>query len=334
MFNRILILVLLFWILLPLQTATASSPQNPLLTSDSVYLSKQGIHKFNRGNLELEWLSLIGVRTFEPVIKDGFIFVGSTEGLYALHAATGKIAWHVESEKTIFSPAIDKQIFAGSLHGELYSINPDDGKINWRQQLSGWIYSPVVLADLDQLWSGGESHEAFLFDIKTGVILNRVELEQEAIYSPQRLDQARIVFNLFSGNSVIINVHTEAPVSRLDGSSQPRHLSFDRNTIYRTNRDGSLIAFDKLSNEIIWNRNIVAHDLSMHPVTDGYMLLTDLDHMMVLLNLESNEVVFKIKIDGAWFSPIQIDENHIVYFQSESTQPNQIRAVRFDAWDT
>ena len=328
------IIVLLLWFFLPLQTVNASSPQNPLLTSDSVYLSKQGIHKFNRDNLEVEWSSLKGVRTFEPVISKDFLLVGSTQGLYALHRATGEIVWHIEPEKTIFSPAIDTQIFAGSLHGELYAINPKDGKINWRQQLSGWIYSPVVLADLDQLWSGGQSHEAFLFDIKTGAIIKRVGLEQEAIFSPQRLDQERIVFNLFSGNSVVINVHTAMPVATLDGPSQPRHLSVDRKTIYRTNRDGSLIAFDKISLEALWHQNIVAHDLSMHPVSDGYMLLSDLDHTMVLLNLESHEVVFKINVDGAWFSPIQIDDNHIVYFQNETMQPNQIRAVKFDTRDT
>ncbi len=332
--NRLLIFVLLLWFILPLQTATASSPKNPLLTPDSVYLSKQGIHKFNRSNLEIEWSSLKGVRTFEPVMGKDFIYVGSTQGLYALHATTGEIAWNIEPEKTIFSPAIDTQIFAGSLHGELYAIHPEDGKINWRQQLEGWIYSPVVLADLDQLWSGGQSHEAFLFDIETGAILKRVGLEQEAIFSPQRLDQEHIVFNLFSGNSVVINVCTALPVALLDGPPQPRHLSFDHNTIYRTNSDGSLVAFDKVSHQTIWNQNLVAHDLTMHPVTDGYMLLTDLDHTMVLFNLESHEVVFKIEIDGAWFSPIQIDDNHIVYFQNVGMQPNQIRAVKLDTRDT
>lgn len=332
--NRLLILVLLFSILLPLQAATASSPQNPLLTPDSVYLSKQGIHKFNRSSLAVEWSSLNGVQTFEPVLGKKLIFVGSSQGLYALHTKTGEIAWHIEASKTIFSPAINEQVFAGSIHGELYAINPKDGSINWRHQMTGWIYSPAVLADLGQLWSGGQSHEAILFDLKTGAILKRVGLEQEAIFSPQRLDKAHIVFNLFSGKSVVINVHTAMSVAMLDGSSQPRHLSFDRNTIYRTNRDGSLIAFDKVSHKTIWSQNIVAHDLSMHPVSEGYMLLTDLDHTMVMLDLESHEQVFRKEIDGTWFSPVQIDDNHIVYFQTESMRPDQIRAVKLDARNT
>jgi len=263
-----------------------------------------------------------------------FIFVGSTQGLYALHGATGEIAWRIEHDKTIFSPSIDKQIFAGSLHGELYAINPKNGKVNWRQQLTGWIYSPVVLADLDQLWSGGESHEAFLFDMKTGAITKRIGLEQEAIFSPQRVDQSHIIFNLFSGRSVVIDVLTWIPVALLDGPPQPRYLSFDRDTIYRANSDGSLVAFDKVSHKAIWNQSLVAHDLTMHPVTDGYMLLTDLEQTMVLLNLKTQHVVFKMEIDGDWFSPIQIDESHIVYFQNESLQPNQIRAVKFDTHDT
>jgi len=334
MCKRYFIFIVLYWFLLPVNLANASHSQNPLLTTDSVFLSKQGIHKFNRNNLEVEWTSLVGIQTFEPVISNDLILVGSTQGLYALHGATGEIAWHIEPEKTIFSPSVDSQIFAGSLHGELYAINPKDGKINWRQQLTGWIYSPVVLADLDQLWSGGQSHEAFLLDIKTGEIMNRVGLEQEAIFSPQRLDQSHIVINLFSGNSIVINVQTAMPVALLDGPPQPRYLSFDHNTIYRANSDGSLVAFDKFSHETIWNQHLVSHDLTMHPVTDGYMLLTDLEQTMVLFNLESHEVVFTKKIDGAWFSPIQIDDNHIVYFEKEGIQPNQIRAVKFDTRGT
>lgn len=331
--HRFLIPVLLLCSLLAQQANVAASPQNPLLTSDSIYLSKQGLHKFDRVSLKPVWSSLQGVQTYEPVMGAELLYVGSTEGLFALDADDGNVIWHIETEQTIFSPTISEQIFAGSLHGELYSINADSGSINWRTQFDGWVYSPVILSRLEQLWTGGQTHQALRLDMRDGSLLNRIKLDQEVIFSPQQLDDENIIFNLFSGNSVIINAPSATMVGQLSGDSQPKHLSVEEDIIYRTNRDGSLIAFDKASHKTIWHQTIVASDLSMHPVSRGYMLLSDLDRTMVLIKLQSQQEVFRIKIDGPWFSPIQFDENYIVYFLKENMQPNQIRAVKFYARD-
>ena len=265
---------------------------------------------------------------------NNLIFAGSTQGLYALHPETGKVVWHIEALKTVFSPTVGKQIYAGSIHGELYAIDGTNGDISWRQQFDGWIYSPVILPELDQIWTGGQAHEAVSLDSREGNVLKRISLEQESTFSPQRLDSDHIVFNLFSGNSVVINAYTALPVAKLDGLSQPMHLSCSDNTIYRSNRDGSLIAFDKNSLKTVWQENIVDHNLSMHPVNNGYMLLSDLDNTIVLLDLERHVEVFRKTINGLWFSPIQIDNNHIVYFEREDIHPNLIRAVKFNARDT
>ncbi len=329
-----LVYILILGSLLHSHAANASNPQNPLLTTNSVFLSKQGIYKFNRHSLEPIWTSLQGVQTYEPVMGAGLLFVGSTEGLFALSPDSGEVVWHIEPEQTIFSPVVADQIFAGSLHGELYSINTNDGAIKWRRQFEGWVYSPVVLPRLRQLWTGGQAHQASLLDSSNGDLLKRVELDQEIVFSPQKLDEENIIFNLFSGDSVIIDTRSSTMVGRLEGESQPRHISINKNIIYRTNRDGSLIAFDKISHKTIWHHNLVASDLSMHPVNQGYMLLSDLDRIMVLINLQSQDEIFRTRIDGAWFSPVQIDENHIVYFRNENMQPNQIRAVKLDARDT
>ncbi len=224
------IFVLLLLLMSQFQPATASSPQNPLLTSDGVILSSQGIHKFDRATLELVWSSLPDVHTFDPVIGDGLIFVGSTQGLYALSPDDGSIVWHIESLQTIFSPATTNTfdaLFAGSLHGEIYAISPSDGTINWRQQLNGWVYSPVVLTDLEQLWIGGQAHEAVALGIKNGEVLNRLSLDQESIFSPDLLDQQQLVYNLFNGTCVVINASTATVVGQLKGASQSRHLIYN-----------------------------------------------------------------------------------------------------------
>ena len=86
--------------------------------------------------------------TFEPVMGKHLLYVGSTQGLYALDPDTGQQVWRIEASRTLCSPTVAQQIYAGSLHGVLYSIKPANGNINWRQQFSGWIYSPVVQPEI------------------------------------------------------------------------------------------------------------------------------------------------------------------------------------------
>ncbi len=96
MLSRYLLFLIFLCLVSPIQPALASNPQTPLLTEKSVYLSSQGIHKFNRDSLQQEWSSLAGIETFEPVMGKNFIFTGSTQGLYALNPDTGEIVWHIE----------------------------------------------------------------------------------------------------------------------------------------------------------------------------------------------------------------------------------------------
>ncbi len=334
MSNRFSFIVSILWLVFSIQPVSASNPQNPLLTDESLYLSNQGIHKFNRESLKPEWSSLVGVSTFEPVMGKKLIFAGSSQGLYALDPESGEVIWHIEKLQTVFSPTVGDHVYAGSVHGELYAIDAANGNIRWRRQFDGWIYSPVIFSELNQLWTGGQAHEAILLESHDGNVLKRIMLEQESIFSPQQMDSEHIIFNLFSGNSLVINAYSSSPVAKLHGPSQPMHLSLNKDTIYRSNRDGSLIAFDKNGLKTIWQKTIVEHDLSMHPVKSGYMLLSDLDHTIVLLDLDHQVEVFRKKIEGAWFSPAQVNDNHIVYFVKGNTQPNQIRAVKFDARDT
>lgn len=275
MLKSVSIFVLLLSLISQFQSAIAASPQNPLLTSDAIILSSQGVHNFDRATLELVWFSLPGVQTFEPIIGDSLIFVGSTQGLYALNPENGLIVWHIENLHTIFSPAATNALdalFVGSLHGEIYAINPSDGAIKWRQQLSGWVYSPVVLTDLGQLWTGGQAHEAIALDIKNGAVLNRLSLDQESIFSPQLRDPQQLVYNLFNGTSIVVNASTTTIVGQLEGDSHLRHNTFD---------------------------------------------------------LNNNEKKFMHIFEAGWFSPIQIDDNQIVYFLKDYKQPNKIRAVKF-----
>ena len=321
-------LLLILFAAMPLQTVFAAMPQNPLITDDALYVSHNGIYKFNRVTLKQEWSALQGQQTFEPVVANNLLYVGSPQGLYALDPDTGQQVWRIEQTRTIFSPSFAGQLYAGSLHGDLYSIDPASGKINWRQQFSGWIYSPLVLPDLDLLWTGGQAHQAFAMSTKDGRRLHTVMLDQESIFSPVDLHNQQIAFNLFNGKTAIIDTVTAEIDGWLNGSTQPKNLSFDDRFIYRSGRDGILTAFDRNSYRLEWQKTIVGQDLTIHPTPSSNILMSDLDTILVLFDPVKRTEVWRKQVSGNWFSPIQIDAEHTIYFHSTNLQPNELTAVK------
>lgn len=313
------------------QAALAAMPQNPLVFNNALFVSHNGIHKFNQTTLKQEWSALQGLQTFEPVMGNKLLYVGSPQGLYALDPDTGQQVWRIEEDQTIFSPNVAQQVYAGSQHGVLYSIDPANGKINWRQKFSGWVYSPVVLPDQNQLWTGGQAHQAISLSTENGHLLHTIALNQESVFSPINLHNQQIAFNLFNGKTAIINTATAQIDGWLNGSTQPKNLVFDDKLIYRSSRDGILTAFDRNSYRQKWRKPLVAMDLTMHPSSASRILMSDLDQTIVSFNAFNNTEGWRTSISGNWFSPIQIDAESIIYFHSSYLQPNKLSAVKISA---
>ena len=331
-FKRALLLALFPFLLM--QAAAAATAQNPLLVDNDLYVSYNGIHKFNQSTLEQQWSSLQGIQTFEPVMGERLLYVGSPQGLYALNPDNGEIAWRIEETRTIFSPVVAEHLYAGSLHGALYSINPGSGVINWRTKFEGWIYSPAILTDQDLLWTGGQAHQAFAVAIEDGRRLHAVAIAQESIFSPQDIGRQQVAFNLFNGSTAIINTATASIDGYLDGATQPKNLDFDEKLIYRSGRDGGLTAFDRSSYQQEWQKSLVAQELTMHPGNEDFLLMSDLDKTLILFNRQKGIEIWRDQLTGTWFSPIQIDEKSIIYFHPSILQPNEISAVKIVAQPT
>jgi outer membrane protein assembly factor BamB len=321
----------LILVLLATQTAFAATPQNPLLVDHELYVSHNGVHKFNRDTLEPVWSSITGVQTFELVMGDTLLYVGSPQGLYAINPDNGEIAWHIEDTRSIFSPVVAEQLYAGSLHGTLYSINPVNGSIIWRQLFDGWIYSPAVLPEQGQLWTGGQAHMAYAVAIDDGHKLHGLALGQESIFSPSSIGRHQVAFNLFNGDTTIINAKTAGIEVILDGVTQPKDLSFDDKLIYRSTHSGDLAAFDRDSYQLRWQKSMVSAELTIHPGINEYLLLSDLDKTLILVNRHTAAEVWRGQLNGSWFLPIQVDQNAIIYFKPINLQPNVISAVKIDA---
>ena len=315
------------YLLLATSLAQAAYPQNPLLLNDSIYVSQQGIYKFDRNLSEPIWSSLAGIETFEPVIHQDLLLVGSTQGLYALNLDTGRVTWHIEKQHTLFTPTISAKAYAGSLHGELYAIDPQNGSIDWRRQFTGWIYSPVVSEETNLLWTGGQEHQVYAIDIRDGNLQQQIATTQESVFSAVDLGARQVAFNLFDGSTLVVMSDNGQATAILDGDSQPNGIYAYRDTIYRSHRDGSLSAFAAQDQALKWRRSLVPQDLFIHPSQPGYLLLSDRDRTLLLLNLEQSNDPCSIHPQGQWLLPLQLDTENIIYFQ-KSMQPLGLTLVQ------
>jgi len=319
--HRLIALILMATCLLPaMQSARAGYPSNPVLIEDSIYVSQQGIYRFDRNQPEPLWSSLQGVETFEPVIHEALLLVGSTQGLYALELETGHIAWHIEKQHTLFTPGISTWAFAGSLHGTLYAIDPERGDIIWRSQFPGWIYSPVINEATTLLWTGGQEHRIYAVSAADGSLKHDIATTQELVFSPVDLGNNQIAVNLFDGNTLVIAAPGAAVTAVLEGDSQPINLQHYANRIYRSHRDGTLSIFDRKKLEFSSRKSFVTRDLSMHPSQPGYLLLSDRDRNLILLDLVQDTVICHLQPEGQWVTPLQIDAGEMLFF-SKSMQP-------------
>ena len=323
-------LLLTSFLLITIRPVQAATPQNPLLTGDSIYVSQQGIYRFDRNQREPLWSSLAGVETFEPVLYQDLLLVGSTQGLYALNLATGSVAWHIEKKHTLFTPSIAEMAYAGSVHGELYSIDPRDGKINWRRQFTGWIYSPAVNEKSNQLWTGGQAHQVYGIDINNGSLQHQLATTQESVFSAVDLDGDQTGFNLFDGSTVVVESSNGKVAATLAGDSQPNAIYAYAGTIYRSHLDGSLMAFDAQNHALKWRRSMAPRNLVMHPSRPGYLLLSDQDRTLLLLNLGQPDSPCSVEPESQWMLPLQIDNENIIYFQ-KSMQPLGLTLVQIRA---
>jgi len=328
-FSLILILIISTFYFLPV--SLAATPQNPLVYDDSLYVSNNGVYKFNQATLKRQWVALQGLQTFEPVMGKNLLYVGSPQGLYALDPDTGRQVWRIEAMHTLFTPSIGGQLYAGSLHGVLYAIDPASGDINWQQNFEGWIYSPVVLPDKNQLWTGGQAHLAIAVSSEDGRRIHTVSLDQELIFSPIDLQNQQVAFNLFNGKTAIINTISAEIEGWLEGSTQPINLSYDEDYLYRTDRDGKLTAFDRINYQRQWQATIARDNLTIHPGYGDHILMSDTDRVLVLFDPIKRIEARQETRSGNWFLPVHTDKDSIIYFYKNILQPNALSAVKINA---
>ncbi len=307
----------------------AAYPQNPLALDGAIYVSHEGVYRFDDAQSSPRWRALVGIETFAPVAHGELLLVGSSRGLYALERASGAVRWHVEPSRTLFSPAVGREAYAGSLHGELYALRLADGAIRWRRQFDGWIYSPAIGVDGESLWSGGQMHALVGVAASDGHERRRVGTRAEAVFSPLDLGDGRAAFNLFDGSTRVIDMTGGAILAEIPGDAQASGLERDGDLFFRVDRAGRVDIIDVASLAPRRQLELGSRDLALHPSRDGSLLLSDIDRNLWLLDARAGAVACRLQPAGRWLKPLQHDDNAITYFEKGWNPPGLTQVVHF-----
>ena len=309
--------------------AQAAYPQNPLVLDGAIYVSHEGAYRFDDGQAEPRWQALAGIETYAPVAHGELLLIGSTRGLYALERASGAIRWRIEPTRTLFSPAVGRDAYAGSLHGELYAIRIADGTIRWRREFDGWIYSPAISRDGARLWSGGQMHALTGLAADDGRPLARIETRAESVFSPLDLGDDRAAFNLFDGSTRFLDMTTGTPLAEIPGSAQPSGLRRVGGSIFRVDRAGGVLSIDATSLAPRWQLDLATRDLALHPSRAGNLLVSDIDRNLYLVPTAARAAPCRLETTQRWLKAWQLADDAIGYFEKRWNPPGLTPVVHF-----
>lgn len=142
------------------------------------------------------WSVLGGGDTNDPVVANGAVYIGGTDGkLYAFNARTGNPIWSsdpIGESNGIFSdPAVTSTtVYVGSSDGDLYALDVSTGKTLWIFQTGGPIdSSPTVLNNTvyfgssdKNLYAVNASSGAFIWNYPSGGAVGTPAVTSTAIY--------------------------------------------------------------------------------------------------------------------------------------------------------
>ena len=115
-----------------------------------------------------------------PVVKNGIIYFGSTDGYFYAIDFEGKLKWKFNSENAIEAPAIivDKSIIFGNMDGWFFSLNCETGKLNWKYETENQIVGSASWEKIKgQLVAAVGSYDYYLHgvDLRSGANLWKYE---------------------------------------------------------------------------------------------------------------------------------------------------------------
>ena len=312
--RKILCLILLSMLIMPAFAADWSMFKNDVshsgYTNDAV-----------NPPLTLKWTKNLGFETdSSPVIVNDVLFIGSTYGVFALDAKTGKEIWRFQTESFVSSvPAVSNGvIYIDDENKKFYAIDAKDGTLKWKNDtaLAGYTASAAVVGNL--VYAIPKDGTFYAFDTSNGEVVWSKLVGKVAESSPA-IGEGIIAFGTDGGAIVTLDAITGiqkwsyyAGVS--DILSSPVIAD---GAIFIGSNDGSVYAITADKGTLKWKFSTSDNVESSPSVKNGVVYFGSQDSNFFAVDEETGELKWKFPYSGPVLSGPAIS-NDVVYFGTKN----------------
>jgi outer membrane protein assembly factor BamB len=301
-------------------------PDNPYVDRSDIYISFDGVHAYGRDNFKKQWAVLPGEHTFAPVAHQNVLLVGSSRGLYALRTLDGSVLWNVESDNEVFTPIIVNGIaYAGSRNGTLYAFNVSNGHEQWRTTFPGWVYSPAYLDDT--LITGGQDATLWGLDPLDGEQRWSRELPGELVFRAVPGAPRTVLATTFAADLIAIDASSGMQQWRRQTPTANMTPCVSANRIFLTGLDAAIRGLDLDTGTIDWETQLRGRLTSLRLVGDGYVLVSNDEGEVFLLNGENGMMVGEARFAGEAVGAPFVRHGSIFQFFQNSGQLSIVAAT-------
>ena len=221
--------------------------------------------------LNLRWkFKTSGPIYANPIIVDGTLYVGSTDGkLYALDAKRWGVKWTFQSGDAIRYPAAvwNNQVYFSARDNRVYALNAKTGELIWKFKSETWMDSPPVISN-GQVYIGAFTRTIHVINATTG--------EAEGRYQSRvRIDG--IDFGCVQGKLRPIIPEHQADLWRGYVDYTYSYPVIANGVVYIGARDSRIHAIDVASKEKVWSYETQGYVDAAPAVSDGLLYVTSHD---------------------------------------------------------
>lgn len=245
--------------------------------------------------MEKRWSALPDAHTFQPLISENAVVVGSTSGLQVLDRSDGTIRWQWRTGDEVFSPAADGNVvYVTDRGGRIAALGLDDGHVVWARQLEGWLYTPALVAG--RVITGGRAGVVYALDRRTGETAWTRKLDQELVFRPVAVDDG-VVVTTFRGSILRLDRDGRARWRQRDPAPSFSPTVADELLLFG-GMDGVLRARDKGTGRLRWRVELSGPLAIPARVHGDQVAVVTPDGALVVVDAADGSVLARVAVPG------------------------------------
>lgn len=246
-----------------------------------------------------------------PVVANGIIYIGSTDGkLYALNAKEWGIKWVFNAGSPIQNSAVvwGGRVYFSTRNRKFYALDAELGKKLWDFKSEGWMDSPPIVFDRT-VYIGAFRTRIYLLDAITGKL--KSERQRSILIDGIKYGCGNAEFRpiTLKNNTDLWRAYTEVSES---------FPVIANGFVYIGAQNGKIHAFDETSKAEVWTHQVGGAVDAAPAISDGILYAASTDGYVYAFGNETESV--PPTADSRQYGVITHD-NAPVYTQKEGTSP-------------